>query len=45
MLGHRSTQMIESRYGHLARVTERKDVVEFMPRDETVEEEAEVGST
>lgn len=33
-LGHRSTQMIDSRYGHLARVTERMDVVEFVIRPE-----------
>jgi len=35
-LGHRSTQMIESRYGHLARVTERSEVVGFVaPRSAT----------
>ena len=28
-LGHQSSSMIEERYGHLARVTERSEVVEF----------------
>lgn len=28
-LGHSSTKQIESRYGHLSRVTDRKEVVEF----------------
>ena len=28
-LGHQSTKQIETRYGHLARVTERTEVVEF----------------
>ena len=30
-LGHQSTAMIEKRYGHLAKVTDRKEVVEFLP--------------
>lgn len=41
-LGHRSTQMIGSRYGHLARVTERNEVVEFVNRPEHEPERAEV---
>lgn len=31
-LGHQSTQQIESRYGHLARVTERAEEVAFVTR-------------
>jgi len=30
-LGHQSTTMIEKRYGHLAKVTHRKEIVEFLP--------------
>lgn len=33
-LGHQSTSMIEKRYGHLAKVTERKEVVEFRQDEE-----------
>ncbi|MCH7857284.1 MAG: tyrosine-type recombinase/integrase [Gemmatimonadetes bacterium] len=39
-LGHRSTQMIDDRYGHLARVTERTEVVEFIIRPEHEKESA-----
>ncbi|MGB1657811.1 MAG: hypothetical protein ACPHO4_10705 [Longimicrobiales bacterium] len=30
-LDHQSTAMIEKRYGHLAKVTDRKELVEFLP--------------
>jgi integrase len=33
-LGHQSTAMIEKRYGHLAKVTERKEIVEFRQDEE-----------
>ncbi len=39
-LGHRSTQMIDDRYGHLAHVTERKEVVEFIIRPDHEKESA-----
>ena len=30
-LDHQSTAMIEKRFGHLAKVTDRKELVEFLP--------------
>ena len=44
-LGHRSTQMIESRYGHPAHVTERQEVVEFIVKPEHGEDRARLAST